>query len=230
MATAARTNKGPRSPKQHRSRSSLRRLLDTTARMLEANGYAGFTLQEVSKRSRVSIGSIYHLFANKQELVREVQIQFLESIDQDLALLVNSLRRRGLSLRDLIPQIVSEYGEFLRKNARLLRVFMQIAPMDDLVAAAGKESFAQSVRDFELLILDRRTEIRHPVPDRAVNAAFRIMYAAIGRYLGLGTTADVMAEGDWDELIEDVSQMVLSFLLCDPEELRIRNSVTVAKT
>jgi AcrR family transcriptional regulator len=198
----------------------LRRLLDTTATMLEEEGYADFTLQEVSKRSKVSIGSIYHLFANKQELVREVQIRFLDRINQEHALMVNALRRKGLTLRELIPQSVHEYGEFLRRNAGLLRVFMQIAPMDELVAAAGKESFAQSVRDFELLILDRRDEIRHPDPEHAVNSAFRIMYAAVGRYLGLGTTPDVMAEGDWNALVDDVSLMVLYFLLGDPAELQ----------
>ena len=223
MAVASRSRTGPRAPKQDRSRSSLRRLLDTTALMLEEDGYADFTLQEVSKRSKVSIGSIYHLFANKQELVREVQIRFLDHIDQEHALMVNSLRRKGLALHELIPQAVHDYGEFLRKNAGLLRVFMQIAPTDELVSAAGKESFSQSVRDFELLILDRRAEIRHPDPEHAVNASFRVMYAAIGRYLGLGTTADVMAEGDWDTLVDDVSLMMLYFLLGDPAELRNGN-------
>jgi hypothetical protein len=46
----------------------------------------------------------------------------------------------------------------------------------------------------------------------AVNACFRMMYASVGRYLGLGTTRDVMGEGDWDQLLDDVSLMAVLWL------------------
>lgn len=220
MDIAAKDPSGARAPKQDRSRTSLRRLMETAARMLEKDGYADFTLQELSKRARVSIGSIYHRFENKQELIREVQGRFLERIEQEHALVITSLRRKELPLRALIPLAVKDYGEFLRENAGLLRVFMQIAPTDPLVATTGKKSFSQSVRDFELLILDRRAEIRHPDPEHAVIASFNIMYAAIGRYLGLGTTPDSMGEGNWDVLVEDLSAMILHFLLGDPAGVR----------
>jgi AcrR family transcriptional regulator len=219
MASDAQTRRGGRTPKQDRSRVSLRRLLETAATMLENDGYADFTLQKLSKRAKVSIGSIYHLFDNKRELVREIQIQFLERIEQEHVLVINALRRQSLPLYRLIPVAVQDYGEYLRKNAGMLRVFMQIAPMDGMVASTGKKSFAQSVRDFELLILDRRDDIKHPNPDHAVVAAFNIMYATYGRYLGLGTTPDSMGEGDWKDLRDDISQMILAFLLTDPNEL-----------
>jgi AcrR family transcriptional regulator len=219
MAIASKERSGGRAPQQVRSRTSLKRLLDATSAMLEDNGYTDFTLQEVSKRANVSIGSIYHLFNNKQELIREVQIQFLDRIDKEHAIVINAIRRQGLALRQLIPLVVKDYGEFLKKNAGMLRVFMQIAPKDPEVATTGKCSFGHSVRDFELLILDRRAEICHAEPEHAVNASFIVMYATIGRYLGLGTTPDSMGEGDWDTLLEDVSLMILYYLLGDPKDV-----------
>jgi hypothetical protein len=130
---------------------------------------------------------------------------------------INAIRRQGLALRQLIPLVVKDYGEFLKKNAGMLRVFMQIAPTDPEVAVTGKTSFGHSVRDFELLILDRRAEICHADPEHAVNASFHVMYASIGRYLGLGTTSDSIGEGDWDTLLDDVSLMILYYLLGDPK-------------
>jgi AcrR family transcriptional regulator len=219
MAKSKTARPAARAPKQDRSRLSLKRLLDTAADMLEDKGYADFTLQEVSKKAKVSIGSIYHLFANKQELVREVQNRTLDRIEREHAVVINALRRENLPLRKLVPTTVRDYGEFLRTHAGLLRVFMEIAPTDPLIAANGKKYYAQSARDFELLLLDQRDEIHHPDPEHAVRAAFVIMYATIGRYLGLGTSPEVTGEGDWDMLLKDISQMVLYYLLGDPEEI-----------
>jgi AcrR family transcriptional regulator len=201
-----------RKPKQDRSRSSMERLLTTAVDMLAQRGFAEFTLQELSRRTKVSIGSIYLRFENKQELMREVQIRFLERVEREHALVINRLRRRGLGLRQLVPIAIREYSEFLRKHADLLRVFMELAPNDPIVAANGKKYYGQSAADFALLLLDRRAEIRHPDPVHAVGACFSMMYAWVGRYLGLGTTGDVMGEGDWPKLLDDVSQMAVLWL------------------
>jgi len=183
--------------------------------MLAQDGYSKFTLQALSKRAKVSIGSIYHLFENKQQLIRELQDRFLERVEQEHALVINELRRENLPLKRLVPTAVRDYGEHLRKIAGLLRVFMQIAPTDNVIANNGKKYAAQSMRDFELLILDRRQEIKHPHPEHAVATSYTVMYAVIGRYLGLGTTPEVSGHGDWDSMINDISLMILLFLLGD---------------
>ena len=212
------TRHAARQPKQDRSRLSLRRLLETAEIMLERDGYEKFTLQLLSKRARVSIGSIYHLFKNKQELIRELQVRFLDRVEQEHALVINELRREGMPLQRLVPAAVRDYGEHLQSISGLLRVFMQIAPGDSLIAGNGKKYYAQSRTDFELLILDRREEIHHPDPEHAVTASFNVMYAVIGRHLGLGTAADAAAMGDWDTMVGDLSLMLLNFLLADRTE------------
>lgn len=220
MTAKAEARRGTRRPKQDRSRTSLRRLLETAETMLEQDGYSNFTLQALSKRAKVSIGSIYHLFENKQELVRELQVRFLERMEQEHALVINELRRESLPLRQLVPTAVRDYGDHLRNIAGLLRVFMQIAPTDPLVAANGKKYYSQSMKDFELLVLDRRDEIRHPEPEHAVTTCFTVMYAVIGRYLGLGTTPDVTGLGSWDAMVDNISLMLVHYLLADPDELK----------
>jgi len=210
VAASARSR--VRKPKQDRSRLSMERLLATAVEMLMQGGSSEFTLQELSRRTRVSIGSIYLRFHNKQELIREVQIRFLEQIEREHALVINRLRRRDLGLRQLVPMAIRDYSGFLRQHAGLLRVFMELAPNDPVVAANGKKYYGQSAADFALLLLDRRAEIRHPDPVHAVNSCFRMMYASVGRYLGLGTTPDVMGEGDWDQLLDDTSLMAVLWL------------------
>jgi len=109
----------------------MERLLATAVQMLAQSGASEFTLQELSQRTKVSIGSIYLRFHNKQELIREVQIRFLDRVEREHALLINRLRRRGLHLRQLVPIAIREYCVFLRKHADLLRVFMDARQIPD---------------------------------------------------------------------------------------------------
>jgi AcrR family transcriptional regulator len=211
-SSLARSAPIPRKPKQARSRQSLQKMLDTAKVMLAEKGYSEFTLKELCKRSNVSIGSIYHRFESKQELVRRVQAEVLEAIEQEHAVLINRLRRRDLRLHELVPEVVSVYGGFLRRHAPILRVFMDIAPADRVIEEVGKRSHAQAMIDVRLLLLDCRDEIGHPDPERAVDACFNVIYASLGRYLGLGTAADVSGQGDWNTLLGDLSLMALLFL------------------
>ncbi len=190
----------------------MERLLAAALQMLARDGSAGFTLQELSRRTKVSIGSIYLRFDNKQELVRELHIRFLEQAEREHAQVIGRLRRRSLALRQLIPIAVREYSAFLRKHAELLRVFMDLAPLDPVIAANGKKYYRHSAADFSLLLLEQRAEIRHTDAVRAVDACFTMMYASVGRYLGLGTTRDVMGEGDWNKLLDDVGLMAVLWL------------------
>ena len=61
MGRLASDNKGAlaREPKQDRSRASFERVLDAATTLLAEKGYSEFMLQELSNRSKVSIGSIY---------------------------------------------------------------------------------------------------------------------------------------------------------------------------
>jgi AcrR family transcriptional regulator len=220
MPEKASTRRGPREPQQDRSRTSLRRLLETAEPMLERDGYGKFTLQALSKRAKVSIGSIYHMFDGKQDLIRELQVRFLDRVEQEHALVINQLRREGMPLRRLVPTAVRNYGEHLRRISGLLRVFMEVATTDAVVSTNGKKYADQAKRDFELLLLDRREEIRHPDPEHAVSASYMVMYAVFGRRLGFGTTPEAQDDQDWEKLVADVSLMIQNFLLADPADVR----------
>ena len=209
-----------REPKQDRSRASFERVLDAATALLAEKGYSEFTLQELSRRSKVSIGSIYGRVDGKDDLIRLVQVRELDRLDVDQASFINRLRRQELPLRELVLETVTQFGKFLRKHAAILRAFMELGASDPVAGEVGKKHFNQALHDFRLLLLERRSEIRHADPDHAVEACFHVVYASLGRYLGLGTRGEVSEEGDWDQLLEDLSLMTLFFLLGDPRQVR----------
>ena len=213
-----------REPKQDRSRASFERVLDAATELLAEKGYSEFTLQELSRRSTVSIGSIYCRVSGKDDLIRLVQVRVLDRLDVEQAGFINRLRRQELPLRELVPETVIQFGRFLRKNASILRAFMELGANDPVAGEVGRAHFDKALLDFRLLLLEHRSEIKHMDPDHAVDACFNMVYASLCRYLGLGTMGDVVGEGNWDQLLEDLSLMALFFLLGDPRQVRAKTA------
>jgi AcrR family transcriptional regulator len=201
--------------KQDRSRASFERVLDAAEALLCERGYGEVTLHEVSRKAKVSIGSIYGRVNSKDDLLRALQVRVLDRIESEHHAMVNRIRRRGLGLHELVPTIIKELANFLHRHAAILSVFMQRATADPVLSAYGKQHYVSSAKDIQLLMLDRRNEIGHRNPEHAVATCFSVVYASLARYLGLGTSRDVAGEGDWNQLVDDLGLMCLSFLVSD---------------
>lgn len=204
-----------RAAKQDRSRASFERVLDAAESLLREKRYGDVTLSQVSKRARVSIGSIYGRVASKDDLLRALQVRVLSRIEMEHHAMVNGIRRRELPLAALMPTIVRELADFLRRHAAILSVFIERASFDPVIAAKGKHDLLAAERDMELLILERRNEIAHPDPEHAAHVCFLVAYASLARYLGLGNSSDVAGVGDWKRLVDDLGLMCLYFLTFD---------------
>jgi AcrR family transcriptional regulator len=67
-----------------RGAETVERALSVVAQMLDEGGEASLRLAEVSRRSGVSIGSLYHHFESREGLIRAArERQFIESIPED---------------------------------------------------------------------------------------------------------------------------------------------------
>ena len=54
-----------KSPVQARSAATVDAILEAAARILESEGFEGYTTNAIAKRAGVSIGSLYQYFPNK---------------------------------------------------------------------------------------------------------------------------------------------------------------------
>lgn len=203
-------------PKQGRSRQSYERMLAAAEELLVERGHEDFTLNEVSKLGKVSIGSIYNRFESKDDLLHAVQLRVLHRVD---AVMEQRLREAGedyVNLDALIVNLIDGFAETLREHADIMRPLMLRAGRDELVAKTGKTSYAMTANMMRDALLRHEDEILHPDPRHAAEIAFRIIYAAIARYLGLGSTATAMWEGDWADLKHGLAQMISAFLQTKP--------------
>jgi AcrR family transcriptional regulator len=219
-----------RKPKQSRSRESFDRVIEAATELLRERGAQTLTLAEVSRRSKVSIGSIYCRVESKDDLIRVVHARALGNMEHEFAAIINGIRRKRLPLRDLVPLLVRELAQYLRRHADLLSAFIERGAQDPVIASVGRKAHAQTALDFRLLLLERQNEFVHPDPERAAATCFTIVYGALARYLGLGGNRESGAgEGDWKQLIDDLGLMSLAFLATDLEQIMGASASSAAR-
>jgi len=205
-----------RAPVQGRSKASYERMLAAAEALMAAAGSDDFTLQEVSKKGKVSIGSIYNRFESKDALLHAVQLRVLERVDKQMGTRLEEARNGADTMDRLVVALTRAVGETLKENADIMRPLMLRATSDPLVAATGKASFVATANAVKGALLLHSVHIKQPDPLRAVDSAFRILYATIARYLGFGSATTAAWEGDWDVLLQDLSRMISAFLVTPP--------------
>lgn len=202
---------GAREPKQGRSRASFERMIEAATTLLRERAGPEFTLTDVSKLGKVSIGSIYCRFESKEVLIREAHVRTMARFHDDEVAMIDRIRKRSEDLETLIPAMVSDLAEFLRQRASTLSAFMICATNDQVIAKAGAEAYARARDAIIELILEHKKEIARADPDRAAEAVFNLVYAALARHLGLGH-APIAESMTWSRLKEDLGEMALSYL------------------
>lgn len=80
-----------KSPRQERSRLTVERILDAAARIFHEQGYAGATTNEIADEARVSVGSLYQYFPNKDAILVELTRRHIDSATAGLVALVSTL-------------------------------------------------------------------------------------------------------------------------------------------
>ena len=208
--------KKPRAPQQDRSKASLERMLIAAEVLMAERGPDDFTLSDVSRRGKVSVGSIYCRFDSKDAMVHAVQQRVLGRVDEQLGQAIAIVRQEADCLQILIGKLVETVAESLRRFSDVMRPFMLRASSDPIVASIGKRSHGHASALIQAAILDYRDEVRHSDVEHAADAAFRILYASLARYLGFGSSVEAAGEGDWVSLKRDLTHMATAYLMTAP--------------
>lgn len=130
-------------------------LIEATIEMLRESGPVDFRVEELVRRSGVSIGGIYHHFGDRAGLLREAYVHAIEQAQQYDAAALDALLTETNSVDDLL------------EGLRLLTI-ETISPERLAAREVRIEAMALARRDPELLrrIVDLQTEIA----DRHVDA------------------------------------------------------------
>jgi AcrR family transcriptional regulator len=202
---------GIRPPQQRRSRESLARVLLAGERVLEDKGYEGFTIGEVSRRAKVSVGSVYGRFENKDALIRAIHVRMMERLtgpEEEVAAAPGG----DADLAAVVARGVHALADSMDRERKLLRVFMVRGAVDPSIARPGSESSRATGRAFKTAVLTHRGEIGHEDPELAADIAFRMVYDVLARQVMHGATFESDRPVAWDQLVAELIAAVLAYL------------------
>lgn len=202
-----------REPKQERSRQSFDRAVEAAVELLKERRSDAFTLIEVAKKAGVSTGSIYGRVDSKDDLIRAAQVREMDRILREQAIAFEQPVPEGESFADAVARTIHTLGSVLQRNAPVLAPFMLLGNSNSEIALAGKVGFEQSVELFCASLLARKDDMQHPNPQRAVEWSFTVVYSVLARWLGLGSEPEAAGEGEWEQILVDLSAMVTAFLV-----------------
>ena len=201
-----------RQPQQGRSKASLGRMLAAAEKLMLQRGNEDFTLDEVTKIGKVSVGSIYHRFQSKDNLVRAVIANELERIAIDEDAMMAEVVGASKDLATFMPRYVEAYAELLRQHAPLLRLSMERASFDPLVSEPGKRRAYRSEEAAIAAMISYKDEFGGTRNEFKAKAAFNIIFATLARQLSLGSTGESASLRDWTELKAELGLMCLTYL------------------
>jgi AcrR family transcriptional regulator len=207
------TESGVRPPQQRRSRESLERVLKAGERLLAAKGYEGFTMTEVSRKAKVSVGSVYGRFENKDALIRAIHLRMMERLtgpEEDLA--ASAIEQADLDLTAVVSEAVHALADAMHRERKLLRVFMLRGAVDPAISGPGSAASQATGRAFEAAVLGRRAEIGHPDPELAADVAYRMVYDVLARQVMYGPTFESDREIAWGDLVDELITASLTYL------------------
>jgi AcrR family transcriptional regulator len=216
MATqvrAAEAEPGLRPPLQNRSRKSLERILIAGKELLEEKGWEGFTVQEVSRRAKVSVGSIYARAPSKEALLLAVYDRVLVDITADNERLEDDSRWEGLEPRALIIEAVREVMEVMMRHQKILAVFMNRSPVDPVIRARASEQIQRLATRWEELMLRHSTAVTHTDTELAIEIAFRMVFATFQRRVQFGPDYGAYSPVSDENLVDEVGRAVAAYLL-----------------
>lgn len=112
-------------------------ILDIAARLFARGGYSATTVRDIADEAGILSGSLYHHFASKEAIIREILEDYLEGLLANYDEIVS----RGLSARETL-------------NALVEAAFVMIDEQPHSVALYQNEaSFLQTIPGFEFLKL-----------------------------------------------------------------------------
>ena len=196
-----------RPPQQARSRATLHRFLEAALELLGERRFEEASVAEIARRARASVGAFYGRFADKEALLGFLNDRLFEQGREQWDALLAPARWRGRSAAEIVEAVVGRIVERRRAHRGLLRALSLYARSrpDPRFSRHAHAMNRHVQRKLQQLLLERRREIAHPDPRRAI---------AFGLLLVDGATREAILFGEAARLPGKPSDGVLRRELC----------------
>jgi AcrR family transcriptional regulator len=166
---------------QERGRNSFERLLAAAEQVLESAGLEGATVPAIAAQAGMSVGNVYKRFPDKDSLFRAVYDRFFSEALAANEFALDPAKWEGIPSTEVVSTLVTGMIEGYRSRRSLIRallLYAQTHPEPEFRSRA-EQLRLQSLELFERLLRDRRADIGHPHPERAIRFVVMLLAHAL---------------------------------------------------
>ncbi len=210
MQRTAKARHRPRKlPAQRRAVATVSAILEATARVLVARGYAGLTTNRVAERAGVSVGTLYEYFPGKEALVASV-------VEQHVAHAEVVFAQRAVALAIAAPTLspianaralASVMVELHEEDPRLHRVLTEEVPLT-AEARARIRSIEERMVDLLAAGIAADARITAKDPHLAARMVVGLLEGATHRWATDRQGTPIPR----DALVEELATMIAAYL------------------
>lgn len=164
MTSEQRRIRPRKQPRQVRAELTRQRILTAAAHIFAEYGYAAGTTNRIAERARVSIGSLYQYYPNKDAILAELLTRHLDSDRTTATLRLH--KDLPEPLEDIIRAFVRTVIENHLDDPELLRIMIEQAPRSGELVDKVVRHEQQMIGDL-LDLFDRHAEVRVEDKDTA---------------------------------------------------------------
>lgn len=177
-----------RAPQQTRSQETLDRILDAAEQVLAEKVFGEATLAEIMERAGVTVGAFYRRYPDKNALLRHLDERFFAEMLSRAELLFDEARWPEAPARSIIEEFTVQAVQVYSARRGLLRSLFLRARTDTVLQQNALHVNEQFIMRLRALLLARRSQIKHPDPDRAIELGFMMTIGALRELVVFGET------------------------------------------
>ena len=190
-------------PRQVRAELTRERILTAAAHVFAEYGYAAGTTNRIAERARVSIGSLYQYFPNKDAILASLLVRHLD------AGMATKQGKHPEKLGDIVRQRVRAVIDNHRDDPQLLRMLIERAPWSPEIVGRLDRHHRERVGEMREL-LESHPEVR--VADTGIAAQLVVATVEMVVHLLAAGPEPV----DTARLEDEMVRMLTSYLTSTP--------------
>jgi AcrR family transcriptional regulator len=166
---------------QDRGHKAIERLLAGAERILESGGLEAATVPAIAARAGMSVGNVYKRFPDKDSLLRAVYERFFAETLAANEFALDPAKWKDIPTTEVLSTLVTGMIEGYRGRRALIRALLLYAQThgDAEFRAHAEQTRLETLGLFERLLRDRRADIGHPHPERAIRFIVTLLAHAL---------------------------------------------------